>query len=309
MEELLHQLFEADVLSEDTRKELGEAATKMIAETKEQARKEAEDEVRAEITERWVKEREVLIHAIDSKVSDLYESELKELKEDIEAFRDLDAEYAERLVAAKATLSEQLNDDIASLLVELDKFVGENLNAEFDELKEDIEQVKQIQFGMKMFESFKEVFNYNFVDEDSLQSKLQEASDTIAELQTTVTSLTENNDSLIRESRISQLVSPLNGTQREVMLTLLQTSSTDKLEETYNRFINRVVKEDKGSTTSSEKEDKVLAEGKDKTDLNKESDKSGVVAKTGDTPNTAAETINESKLSEADKAWLKSLTQ
>jgi len=70
MDELLQQLLEAEVLSEETKKELETAMTGKLGEAVELAKSEAAADVRAELTEQWIQERDTLIEAIDSKVDD-----------------------------------------------------------------------------------------------------------------------------------------------------------------------------------------------------------------------------------------------
>ena len=100
MDELLQKLLESEVLTAETQKELKEAIEQKVTEAVEAAKAEAAADVRAELTEQWVNERDALIEAVDAKVGDFLDSELDELKSDIERFRDLEAESAEKLVEA-----------------------------------------------------------------------------------------------------------------------------------------------------------------------------------------------------------------
>jgi hypothetical protein len=58
---------------------------------------------------------------------------------------------------------------------------------------------------------------------------------------------------------MENVLSPLVGRQREVMEAILRTVPTEQLEEGYKTFIGRVIRE----SEDSEKEGKVLAEGKE----------------------------------------------
>src|SRR5271169_688863 len=101
MEELLKKLLAAEVLTEETKQELEAAFKKHLEESVQKAREDATANVTAELNEQWITERETLIEAIDQKVTEVLTAEITELKEDIEGYRDLKADYAEKLVEAK----------------------------------------------------------------------------------------------------------------------------------------------------------------------------------------------------------------
>jgi len=142
MEELLKKLLAAEVLTEDTRVELEGAFKKQLDEAMTAARAEAQAAVTTELNAQWIKDREILIEALDSKVTELLTEELNELRADIERFRDLEAEYAQKIVEAKQALSATMKQDIAQLIEKLDSFLEIRLTAELEELREDIKVVK-----------------------------------------------------------------------------------------------------------------------------------------------------------------------
>lgn len=258
MEELLQKLLEAEVLSEETKNELQEAFGQQLTEAVEAAKAEAAADVRAELTEQWVNERDALIEAVDNKVGDLLEAELNELKEDIEGYRDLQAEYAEKLVEAKAAMADELKTDLAQLVEQLDAFLEIRLTAELDELMEDIEKIKEDDFGRRIYESFKDEFQACFSDEESVAGSLRETEarleDTVRELEEAAARVAE----LEREKKLDEVLAPLSGRQREVMEAILRNVDTENLEAGYQTFIGRVIRE--SNEAESEKEDPVLAE-------------------------------------------------
>ena len=101
MNEILKKLFESEVLTEETKKELTESIQSTINEAVENAKKEAEDKVRGELTTQYLADFEKLVEAVDVKTEEHLKAELAELKEDIQNFRDLETEHAERLVEAR----------------------------------------------------------------------------------------------------------------------------------------------------------------------------------------------------------------
>jgi len=260
MNELLKKLLEAEVLSEETRQELEEAMNAQLQEAIESAKKEAAETVRVELTEQWITERDTLIEAIDEKVEDYLKTEINELKEDIAAFRDLESEYATRLVETKGEMAEELQRDLAELIEKLDAFLEIRLNAEFEELREDINQTKKLQFGKKVFESFVQEYRKSFVDGDSTEAELRDVREQYEAEVTKRKKLEESIDIATHKLTMDKVLKPLSGKQREVMETILKTVPTDGLVEAYKTFIGRVLKETED--TKSEKEEKVLAESK-----------------------------------------------
>jgi hypothetical protein len=262
MDELLQKLLEAEVLSEDTKKELEEAFNGKLDEAVEAAKAEAAADVRAELTEQWVQERDALIEAVDSKVSEFLDGEISELKEDIERFRDLEAEFAEKLVEAKSEMGEELKGDLGELVEKLDAFLEIRLGAELEELREDIDTVRQNEFGRKIFEAVAEEYAHSYADDESLEGNLRE---TESRLEDTTSALEESEtklSTLERTIKMQEILQPLEGSSREVMETILKSVPTEQLEEGYKTFIGRVLKETIADDDTSEKEDKVLAEDK-----------------------------------------------
>lgn len=287
MDELLKKLLAAEVLTEETKVELEAAIKKQLDEAMDVARQQATVEVTAQLEEQWIQEREILIEALDTKVSEVLTDELSELKEDIERFRDLEAEFAEKLVEAKSEMATQLKDDIDTLVEKLDKFLEIRLTAEVEELREDIEVVRKNQFGKKVFEAFVAEFK-NHYELDDQTSKIEEAEQ---RLQDALTALEETEKKLAkmeRSKKLEQVLSPLSGRTREVMEAILKNVDTNMIEEAYKTYISRVVKEtsskeDVKEGKTSEKETKVLAE-------DAKPAKGGVV-KTGDTKEQIDESV------------------
>ena len=298
MDELLQKLLEAEILSEDTKKELEEAFNGKLDEAVEAAKAEAAADVRAELTEQWVQERDALIEAVDSKVSEFLDGEISELKEDIERFRDLEAEYAEKLVEAKSEMGEELKGDLGELVEKLDAFLEIRLSAELEELREDIEQVQKDDFGRRIFESVAAEYAAHFADDESLEGTLRETEsrleDTTAQLEESESKLSE----LERTIKMEQVLQPLDGSSREVMETILKNVPTEQLEEGYKTFIGRVLKETAEDDTS-EKEDSVLAEGESEEKDDKKTVVEGDVV-TGDDDDL----IEENKKDDAEQVKL-----
>lgn len=279
MNELLKKLFEADVLSEDVKVQLEKAISTEINEAVEVAKAEAATQVRDELKQQWVAERDALVEAVDTKVNEYLVKELEDLKEDISRFRDLEAEYAEKLVEAKADMKQRLDADLATLVEKLDAFLELRLAAEMEELKEDMERVKKIEFGRNVFEAFVTEYRKNFVNGDAVEMELAKTREKLKEAKQQLNQSKQQLDEQVRTTKMKELLAPLSGKKREVMETILSKLPTDQLDEGFKNFIGRVVREK--VEESKEKETasaKVLAEGS--SDASKKQTKT--IVKTGD---------------------------
>jgi len=300
MDELLQKLLEAEVLSEETKTELETAMKGKLDEAVELAKSEAAADVRAELTEQWIQERDTLIEAIDSKVDDYLATELAELKTDIESFRDLEAEMAENLVEAKAQMSDELKGDLGELVEKLDAFLEIRINAEMEELHEDITEVKKNTFGRKLYEAMADEFASDFADDDSIEGNLRETESRLTDTSEALEEAQTKIASMERKEKMADVLEPLSGRSQEVMEAILKNVPTEQLDEGYKTFIGRVLKETTEDTVNSEKEDKVLAESTDEV-----SDDKTVIA-TGDSDEIITEG-DETHLSDAAKANLRKL--
>lgn len=260
MHELLEKILAADVLTEETKAELATAFNQLVEEKVEAAKAEAEADVRTQLTEQWITERDHLIDALDAQVSSLLEAEISELKQDISDFRDLEVEYAGKLVEARKELAGQLDSDIHALAESLDGFISIKMKAEFDELKESITEVRQNELGRKVFEMFAREYQVSHINKTDLEKQVTESAKTVEAVKAKLVESESRFEAVQREVKLGELLSTLSGKQREVMETILKAIPTEKLEEGYNMFLSRVLKESKQPA----KEGKVLAESAEK---------------------------------------------
>lgn len=267
MDEILNKLLQSELLSEETKAEISEQWTASVEAFKTQVREEVEGTVRSELAEQWITERDDLITKVDGFVSEALIKEIEELKGDIERFRDLEVEYAEKLVEEKHRIAGEVSEELDALVDKIDAFFEMRLSAEMEELSEDIAVVKENDFGRKMFEAFADTYAAHYVDEDAVQSKLAIAESKRRDLEKQLATLEEDRNKMIREAKMESVLSPLTGTKREQMSMILKNVDTARLEESYKFFIGRVLKEEASAPA------KPLTENKQPTQV-----------KTGDAP-------------------------
>lgn len=243
MDEILNKLLQSELLSEETKAEISEQWTASVEAFKTQVREEVSGTVRLELAEQWAGERDELIGKVDAFVAEALTKEVSELRGDIDRFRDLEAEYAEKLVEEKHNLAAEVAGELDGLVDKIDAFFEMRLSAEMEELKEDLEVVKQNEFGRKIFEAFAATFGESYVDEDAVQSRLTVAEAKLADAEKALATREEAINKMVREAKLEQILSPLTGKKREQMSMILRSVETSRLEESYKFFIGRILKE------------------------------------------------------------------
>lgn len=259
MDELIQKLFESEVFTEETKDELIEKFDAY----KQKFEEDTETRVKAELTEKFIEEKEELVEALDTKTQQFLNEHLAELREDIESYRDLEAEYASKLVEERKKMHNMVKEDTQALVEYLDSYLDLRLDAEFDELRESIDEVRKQRLGMKIMEAFAEEFNGLYRDEDDTELKLEEA---YSELERTKSKLTETTKQLQnkeRHEKLNEVLGNLSGRSKEVMQAILENVPTENLEDAYGRYIGRVLHEAADGDETSEKDKKVLAEDSD----------------------------------------------
>jgi hypothetical protein len=244
MDEILQKLLQSELLSEETKAELSEEWTTTVEAFKSQVREEVSVTVRSELAEQWIAERDDLVTKVDGFVAAALLKEVTELKHDIERFRDLEAEYAEKLVEEKHKLAEEVATELDQLVDKIDSFFEVRLGQEIDELKEDIAIVKQNEFGRKIFEAYASTFAAAHIDEDSVQAELQVTEAKLKDAEQALAASEDARNTMVRESTMNKILANLTGKKREQMEMVLKGIETSRLEESYKFFIGRVLKEE-----------------------------------------------------------------
>lgn len=244
MDEILKKMLESDLLSEETRAQLSEqfkaAADAYLAEE----RSKLEVEIRSTLTEEFVKAREELADTVNEMIENFLKKEFDELHEDINKFRDLEVEHAEKLVEEKEALAQQLAEQLNQFVDKLDAFLEVRVDEEMTELKEDIDEVKKLQFGRKIFEAVEAEFkSFRKEDLSSVEAELAEALDKLNDAEGRLADIERARLDEARNSKLESLLAPLSGNAREQMKIILSNVKTEKLEESFNIYIGRILKE------------------------------------------------------------------
>ena len=241
---------EKQALSEDRVKhqqKMREDATKfndfMVSKLAEEI-KEVRDERRIQL-ESQQKLEQFIVHALAR--------EIKEFSQDkqavVEAKVKLVAEGRKQLNVLKQRF-------ITESAAKLNEAVTKQLKRELTQLKEDIKQAKENNFGRKLFEAYASEFSVSHLNEKAetrklvqqLKAKDQKLSEAVKKLQTAM-KVVENKDrevrvikeSFGREKTMTKLLSTLNKEKASVMKDLLESVSTDKLGIAFEKYLPAVL--------------------------------------------------------------------
>lgn len=230
MSKELKALLESELLNDETRKALTEAIETM----KEKAVEEATASLEVKYAEKLTEEKKRINEGLGKVITESVSSEISELKEDVERYRKLEVEYANRLEEFKQEFKTKLEEGINDV-------IETQVKSEMDELKEDLQESKKHNMGKRIFESFKEEFESFGFSEDmlSVKEKLDEVSGKLEESENELMQMK-------RDKKVDELLEDLTGRKREVMKTILENVSYDKLEDRYNQTIDSVLEESTG---------------------------------------------------------------
>jgi len=138
----------------------------------------------------------------------------------------------------------------------VEQVVGQNLRSEITALKEDIEAARRQDFGRKLFEAFAQEYQASYLNEKSETAKLlkvidlkdlamKEAAEAVVKaeqlLESKQSEIRALKESQERKAIMSELLSPLNGEQRAIMSELMETVKTERLNESFEKYLPSVI--------------------------------------------------------------------
>jgi len=179
--------------------------------------------------------------------------EIKEFSQDkkavVEARVKLVAEGRKKLTALKKKF-------VKESAVRINNIVTTHIKGEMSQLKEDIKQAKENNFGRKLFEAFASEFSVTHLNEKAetrklfaqlaqKEEQLAEATNTIREAQKLVEHKEKEvriiKESTQREKVLDELLAPLNKEKAEVMKSLLESVQTPKLKSAFDKYLPAVI--------------------------------------------------------------------
>lgn len=205
---------------------------------------------------------EFVVEALSSEIAEFYEDK-----------KDL-AETKVRLVReAKSHFVKVKNSFIERSAALVSETVAKTLHKELSALKEDINTARKNDFGRKIFEAFSAEYGTSYLNEKSETAKLlkvlelkdkqlTEAKATAAKAIKIAESKEMEKKTLVesvkRKDVISELIAPLSKDQREIMVDLLESVQTSRLQSAFEKYLPAVI-DGKGPA----KQKAIITEGKE----------------------------------------------
>lgn len=200
--------------------------------------------------------------ASKSSIKKLEEFTLRKLTSELNELREEEQKLVNTRVQliseGKKAIKEAKHKFIAQAAEKSNSFIGEALRKEIGQLKQDITEARKNAFGRKIMESFAaEFMASHFAD----ATELKKLSDKIITLESTLSEkakLVETKehaiasaerkariaeDTLKRDRVMQELMAPLSKDKRGIMEDLLGTVSTEKLRESYQKYLPSVLNE------------------------------------------------------------------
>lgn len=205
-------------------------------------------------------------------VAKLEEFVISKLTEELNEFHtDKKALVEQRVRLAnegKRVIQEARTQFIKKAAAKVDKIVENALRSEITTLKEDIQTAKENNFGRKIFETFAAEFMTSALSEGTQISQLSRKIQQLDKKLQESNKILESKDKAIMEAEkkariardlsnrkaiMNEMLSPLNKNQREVMASLLESVKTEKLRDTFDKYLPTVLRENDTKTSTKAK--------------------------------------------------------
>lgn len=217
--------------------------------------------------------------AVSAHLDSLNEFVVKQLSEELSEFHSDKVALVEQKVKmvreGKEKLEETRRNFIKRAASTVEKTVNKVISEEIRQYRDDITAARENDFGRRIFESFAQEFSSSYLNENTevrkvqkemaaLRRELSEAKALVSESQEqqklVESKLRVAKDRFARKEKLDELLQPLSKAKKELMADLLTNVKTEKLEESFNKYLPSVldgekpVREKKPLTESVTKE-------------------------------------------------------
>lgn len=190
---------------------------------------------------------------LDEFVSEQLAEELKEFHEDKKALVE---QKVKMVREGKAQLAEAKKDFISKAAKTVEGTINKVISEEVKNFRDDITSARENDFGRRIFEAFATEYNTSYLNEakeiHAVQKQLAEMEKQLTEAKAQVeaqkesTKLVESKlrvaqDRFARNEKMNNLLAPLGKEKKEIMQDLLESVKTEKLEESFNKYLPSVL--------------------------------------------------------------------
>ena len=190
---------------------------------------------------------------LDDFVTEQLAGELSEFHEDK---KGLVEQKVKMVKEGKQQLAEAKTDFIKKAADKVENVVNNVITNEVKSFREDITKARENDFGRRIFEAFANEYGTSYLNEakeikkiqkqiTEMEAKLNESQQAIAEKEE-ATKLVESKlrvaeDRFERKEKLNELMAPLGKEKKEIMSDLLESIKTEKLEESFNKYLPSVL--------------------------------------------------------------------
>lgn len=222
--------------------------------------KKALNEERKDMHKKLRESRMAYKQAYANRIGALEKFTLKQLTEEITELaqdKKLLAESRVRLESeSKKKLDETRQEFIKKSAKLIESTVNKQLRGEITQLKDELQRAKENNFGRRIFEAFGSEFMTSYLAEGTkirsmendmvaVKQRLQEEASKAAELRVELENAKRKvklaEDRAQRVQTLNDLMRPLNNEQKGLMNKMLQGVQTERLTESFNRYLPSVV--------------------------------------------------------------------
>ncbi|MDA9843147.1 hypothetical protein N9C44_01595 [bacterium] len=190
---------------------------------------------------------------LDNFVAEQLATELSEFHEDK---KSLVEQKVKMVREGKKQLAEAKMDFIKKAADKVENVVNGVVVNEVKSFRNDITKARENDFGRRIFEAFANEYGISYMNEakeikkvqkqiTELEGKLNESKQAIVEkeeaVKLTESKLRVSEDRFARKETLTNLMSPLGKEKKEIMSDLLESVKTEKLEESFNKYLPSVL--------------------------------------------------------------------
>lgn len=192
---------------------------------------------------------------LDEFVAEQLAQELKEFHQDKRALVE---QKVKMVREGKRQLAEAKKDFIKRAVSAVEKTVNTVIAEEVKQFRSDITSARENDFGRRIFEAFALEYNTSYLNEakeikryqkamaemsQQLKEAKQEVDKAHVAVQQTQSKLRISEDRYVRKNKLDELLRPLGKEKKEVMMDLLESVATERLDETFKKYLPTVLEE------------------------------------------------------------------
>ena len=190
---------------------------------------------------------------LDNFVEEQLANELSEFHEDK---KGLVEQKVKMVREGKKQLAEAKQDFIKKAADKVEGVVNNVITNEVKSFRDDITKARENDFGRRIFEAFANEYGVSYLNEakeikkiqkqvTQLENQLNESKQEIANkeeaVKLTESKLRVSEDRFERKEKLNELMAPLGKEKKEIMSDLLESVKTEKLEESFNKYLPSVL--------------------------------------------------------------------